>query len=403
MAKHRRRPQAPSGRRPSTRLGRHAAPVRRPNAWYVRLAILAVLVLAIGVADDGGPGPFVTRSGSRLTLFGSTFRFTGMNVWNAAAGAAVDRYCGDATDLSQAAPAFGTGVQVVRVWFFQRLATTPDGRRDWSALDATLKAAREKGLKVVAVLGNQWADCEGYDSASAGYKNEAWYSEGYRSIKPPGLPATYRDWVREVVTRYRNDPTVMLWQMVNEPEDAESQQGTCGPNAAKTLRGFADDVGTLIKHLDHHHLVSVGTAGSGQCGTSRGEYQSLYALPTEDVLEYHDYTSETIPGDQWNGLAVRLQQAKALGKPLLIGEMGVMADKAGGLAGRAALVHQKLDAQFGAGVQGVLLWAWRAQSAGGSDEKGYSIGPRDPVLTPLANVARQIGARLPNSRGYPQG
>jgi mannan endo-1,4-beta-mannosidase len=399
VAKHLRRPQALPGRRRGERAGRHAAQVGQPGSRLIRLALLVVLLLAIAVSDGWGPGPFVTRDGSRLMLGGSTFRFTGMNVWNAAAGAAGNRYCGDPTDLNQAAPAFGSGVQVVRVWFFQRLATTPDGRRDWSAFDATLKAAREKGLRVVAVLGNQWADCEGYDSAAAGYKNEAWYSGGYRAVRPAGLPATYRDWVREIVTRYRNDPTVMLWQMVNEPEDAESQQGTCGSNAAKDLRSFASDVGGLIKHLDHHHLVSVGTAGSGQCGTSRSEYQSLYALPTEDVLEYHDYALEPIPGDQWNGLAVRLQQAKALDKPLLIGEVGVVADQAGGLSGRAALVHRKLDAQFGAGVGGVLLWAWRAQSSGGSDEHGYSIGPRDPVLVPLAAVARQIGARPPNASG----
>lgn len=351
-----------------------------------------MLLTTVGVADASGDGQFVTRSGSRLMLNGSTFRFTGLNVWNAAGSAAGGRYCGDSTDLNVAAPSLGAGVGVVRVWFFQRLATTPGGQRDWSAFDQAVEAAREHGLKVVAVLGNQWADCEGYPTAASGYKSEAWYSGGYREVRPPGLPATYREWVREVVTRYRDNPTIMLWQMMNEAEDAQSLEGPCGPAAARHLRDFASDISGLIKRHDRHHLVSVGTAGSGQCGTSRGDYQALYAIPTVDVAEYHDYSPEPIPGDRWNGLAERLRQANELDKPLMVGEMGVVADQAGGLRGRAVLVRRKLAAQFAAGVCGVLLWAWRAGSAGGSNPHGYEIGPRDPVLAQLADVARLLGA-----------
>ena len=36
------------------------------------------------------------------------------------------------------------------------------------------------------------------------------------------------------------------------------------------------------------------------------------------MCEYHDYNnaSAAMPGDQWNGLAVRISQCNAIGKPM---------------------------------------------------------------------------------------
>jgi hypothetical protein len=102
-----------------------------------------------------------------------------------------------------------------------------------------------------------------------------------------------------------------------------------------------------------------------------------------DLCEYHDYTpNQPIPGDQWNGLQVRLNQCSELGKPLLVGEMGVKPNDVGGtLQARANVVAAKLCAQFNAGVAGVMLWAW---SKDGSLLNNFDIGPGDPVLSVLS-------------------
>ena len=86
-----------------------------------------------------------------------------------------------------------------------------------------------------------------------------------------------------------------------------------------------------IKEVDPNHLVSLGTMGSGQCGTANGDYRMVHE--PVDVCEYHDYDYEgnpsdnadnPIPGDEWNGLAKRLDQCgpSGLDKPLFIGEAG---------------------------------------------------------------------------------
>jgi len=352
-----------------------------------RLLLAGVLLAALGLAGgaSGEENAFVAVSDGRLTLGGSPFTFTGLNVWNAAAPAAAPQFCGAPTDLSSAADQFGSGVQVVRAWFFQRLATSPGGDRDWTALDQALRAAGAHGLKVIAVLGNQWADCEGYSSAADGYKDEDWYRDGYRMTVPPGQRATYEQWVREVVSRYQDDPTIMMWQLVNEPEDASSLGGSCPPRAGAVLRSFARTMGREVKALDPRHLLGMGTIGSGQCGTSDQDYVALNAVPFLDVADYHDYSVDPVPGDRWNGLAARAREMAALGKPLIVGEVGIVPDQVGGTDARAALILLKVFADLRLGASGVLLWAWRPAEAGGTNPSGYDIGPGDPALSALAS------------------
>lgn len=216
-------------------------------------------------------------------------------------------------------------------------------------------------------------------SAPDVFKDEGWYAEGYRREQPPGTPATYREWVQEAVARYRDDPTILAWQLVNEADPKTSENGTCPDSAAVVLRAFASDMSQLVKSIDSNHLLSVGTIGSGQCGAAGDEYQALHRIEQVDVCEYHDYSPDAMPGDQWNGLARRLEQCGELGKPLFVGEMGV--SSGAGLDERAARFDVKLDAQLAAGAAGVLLWRWAPEPAVGAS---LDIAAGDPALGVLA-------------------
>jgi hypothetical protein len=89
-----------------------------------------------------------------------------------------------------------------------------------------------------------------------------------------------------------------------------------------------------------------------------------------------------MPGDQFNGLQVRLDQCATLDKPLFVGETGIKPSEVGGtLQARADAFGAKLEAQMEAGVVGELVWAW---SSLGSTVDDYDVGPDDPVLDVLA-------------------
>lgn len=330
------------------------------------------------------PLHYVGRDSTELTLDGKPFRFTGLNIFNAANLDAASCWYpwGRGEALDQALSNIGPGQTVFRAWFFQRMATV-NGRRDWSGFDHTLAVARSHGERVLVTLGNQWKDCEG---RGAIFKTEDWYQHGYRDRPAPGLPLSYRDWVAAVVSRYRDDGTILAWQLMNEPSDPVRASGGCSPTAAATLQAFASDMGGLIKRLDPTHLVSVGTLGGGECGSAGDDYQALSRIPEIDLCNFHDYSPATpaAPPQHMDLLEQRLRQCRAVGKPLIISEAGLTVRDAGSLRARARVFSARLNAWFKAGVSGVLLWELGAPSDAGS--RSYPILPGDPLLSVLAGI-----------------
>lgn len=328
----------------------------------------------VAPAVGGGPAPsgFVTRIGKDLFLDGKLYKFTGLNLfganssWLGWGGYGVNWNDGD--KLATALTSWGPGKEAFRAWFWQGF-TNNNGKRDWSRFDKTLQVAASKGYRVIATLSDQGGSGQDY----GGWKTVDWYTSGYKSIDPGAL-TSYRDFVAEVVTRYRDNPTVLMWQMVNEAETSYPAYGSCVTGGAAALRGWAHDIAQLIKSIDTNHLVSIGTIGSGQCGATGNDYKLLHDSPNVDLCEYHDYSADSpIPGDSSNGMQLRIDQCKALNKPLFVGEAGIKSSR----TDRPQLFDAKLKAQFPAGVVGFVVWSWDSSD-------GYQLlGISDPSLAVL--------------------
>lgn len=364
---------------------------RRLRRAPARARLVGLVLAVLLLASCGGAWPrpdVVSADGPRFHRGGQGVPLVGVNVYNAASrgNCWYDMRSRLGGTLDRIAEASGGSATVIRVWFFQRLATV-EGRRDWTELDRVLATARARGFMVIPVLADQWGACEADDGSGDGYKNRGWYEAGYRKVRDR-MPSSYRDWVREVVTRYRDDPTVALWSLVNEAEAAESRSGSCTPRGHRALAAFADDMSAVVQDADPAHLLGLGTIGEGQCGASGDEYRRLHDAPAIDVCEYHDYDEpeDPMPGDDTNGLAVRIAECASLGKPLLVGESGIDPDEVGGLESRADLMRAKADAQFRAGAGGFLLWGWVAPGEVSGDP--YGIGPGDPVMSVLGAFDR---------------
>ena len=359
-----------------------------------------------GVSASVDPaGGFVTRSGQQLLLNGAQYRFTGINIYNANS---VNNYwytMGTGSALDAALTAAGPGKNVFRAWFGQWLANPAGAGLDFSVFDHTLAVARAHGYKVIVTL----ADQEGtWDDGINKTLDSGWYQGGYRTAVSTAASSwgarntlTYRDFVLRVVDRYRNDPTVLMWQLVNEAETKKAD-GSCSEATsdagAVAVRGFADDMSRSIKAVDGNHLVSLGTIGTGQCGTSGSRFLDVHSPVGIDLTEMHDYVAgQAIIGDQWNGMALRLAQSKQLNKPLFVGELGVDPTAVGGVNARARIVKDKLTAQFAAGVVGVVAWEWRNPGQSGGDP--YVIDAGDPELSSL-QLSQYVSLPSPAAGGW---
>jgi hypothetical protein len=336
-------------------------------------------------APSTTPGGFVGASGTRLTLDGSPYRFAGVNLYNANSRDNCWYPLGYGDDDLAGALKLVPEVDAFRAWFYQGLALT-NGQRDWRAFDHTLAVAAEQGKHVVVQLSGQGGDCGDYPRDVQ--KTDDWYRTGYRSAPALAGFTSYREWVAEFVARYASNRTILAYQLVGEAEAPSDQRGTCAEDtAAAALRAFVDDMGALVKSIDANHLVTLGVIGTGQCGTSGTNYTFVHASRGLDLCTTEDYGKPTaaMPGDQWNGMQVRLTQCGGLGKPLFVQESGIKLDaEAGGsTATRASLFADKLRTQFGAGVVGELLWDYVAPHDpiyGGGDSRGYDLLPGDPAI-----------------------
>jgi mannan endo-1,4-beta-mannosidase len=347
---------------------------------------------ALTATTSNAPAGFVTRSGQQLLLNGQPYFFTGINIYNANS---VNNYwytMGTGSALDQALTDIGSDIKVMRAWFGQWLANPHGTGIDWTIFDHTISTAAAHGFKVIVTFADQDGS---WDDGIHKTLDSNWYQSGYKTQVSNVASSwgavnsmTYKDFVGTVVNRYKNDPTVLMWQLINEAETKNSD-GTCPTSTddagRDALRAFADDMGAYVKGLDPNHLVSLGSIGSGQCGMSGDRYGYVHASPYIDLLEMHDYvaTSNGLWGDAFNGVQKRFNDAAALNKPLFFGESGMdPSDPAvGGTTNRASMLKQKWTAQFNAGAVGLVAWEWRNAGQTGGDQ--YTIPAGDPVVDSL--------------------
>ena len=323
----------------------------------------AMLHFRPAVPQPEDPG-FVTVRDGRLYLGGERFRFVGVNVYSLASfpPGSGKYFCGrahsdrDVAEIMSEVAAMGGGV--IRLSAYQAFT---EGGTDFSRLDLIVSEARRHGLRLILTLENQWSDC-----TAGGYKRPDWYRSGYRSPYG-GYPLSFVDYVRLIVSRYRDEPAILMWQVMNE---AESVTGW-GAAAPAELLAFAGHMAALVKSLDHRHPLSLGTNSIDRPGTDRDDFSALADVVAVDVIDAHDYDDELepLPGDVREALVI----AGLAGKPFFIGEVGIQSPPFS-RERRSELTRRKLEAAWNADVDGILIWSYRA-----GDGTNRDFDARDPL------------------------
>ncbi len=358
---------------------------------------------------------YLKRNGTHLRLFGQPYTFTGINAYSIASLNGINAGCGGQIDDLDVLFSTLRPNSIVRFWGWQGSMVTNVKTKlpDWTGIDRVISTAAKYNQRVIISLSDQAGTCD-----DGRWKDMAWYNGGFKQVyNPTGLtPLSYWDFVQLIVTRYKDSPTIAMWELVNEPESANCMPGYNGTGcyghqscpdssaAAKSLRYFFDTVGGKIKELDPNHLVESGVIGTGQCGADNWNYQYIHESPGIDIASYHDYGDHDspMPGDQWNGLQIRLNQMQKIQKPLIIGEAGMLAQDNStvcmNFAARRDKIEAKMNKQFRAGVVGYIPWSWASDNAGVCN---YDIPPTDPLVKLLHDVPLREVTPLPTPTGKP--
>jgi mannan endo-1,4-beta-mannosidase len=214
----------------------------------------------------------------------------------------------------------------------------------------------------------------------------------------------FRSYVKSIVTRkntsngrlYSNDPTIMSWQLANEPRPGTGGSGA--PNVLPYYYTWINETAGYLKSLDTNHLVCSGN--EGLAGSLQSEECVLTAHRSKniDYLTIHLWPlnwgwfnpkqfEETLPPSIEKAtayIAKHIQYARELIKPMVMEEFGIGRDNSEYALGTPTTARDRYyrkifamlydSARAGTPVAGSNFWGWggegRAQNADFMWKKG---------------------------------
>jgi mannan endo-1,4-beta-mannosidase len=396
---------------------------------------LTICVLAVALSSCSflssvaGKDEFIRVRGTQLILHGQPYHFAGTNMWYGAYLGSPGP-TGDRARLVReldALKAFGfTNIRICAATeesairrsvkpAFQRAPGVVDDSL-LQGLDFLLAEMGKRHMRAVLYLGNYWEWSGGFSQYNVWTGQETvdpedttkgWHAfmdfstTFYTNQKALEF---FRNYVRLVVTRtnsvnglaYTADPTIMAWQLVNEPRPG--RDGDPGKNNLPVFYQWVEETAELIHQLDTNHLVSAGSEGIVGTLQSEEYYKRAYATPGIDYLNLHLWPlnwgwfkpqqwEETLPQTELNALAYITRHfplARALGKPIVMDEFGLGRDGGEILPGTPTRARDRYyarictfladSARAGAPIGGSNFWAWGGEGAARHPDGMWQLG-----------------------------
>ena len=211
---------------------------------------------------------------------------------------------------------------------------------------------------------------------------------------------------------YKDDPTIMAWELANEPECGDSGSPTSGNCTNVTIVNWITQAAKYVKSIDSNHLVAVGDEGyfcSPSCASNGVDSESFSNVQDIDLVGFHLYPDSWGESIAWSEdyINQHLAEAKSLGKPLYMGEFGLLSGNA-----KVSIYNDWTNLIFnslGSGNEagsGAMFWdvlpgtpaPSAAESASAFDE--YAGSPVLSLMSDFAQTMAGSAQQLPPVAGY---
>lgn len=221
-----------------------------------------------------------------------------------------------------------------------------------AGLDYFMNELRERDMTAVLYLNNSWEWSGGYsvylqwsghgDAVVPAVDGWPAYMEYVKQFpQSDSAKALFANHVNYIVSRtnrynqikYVDDPTIMSWQIGNEPRAFSDE------NKEPFARWMAN-VAAQIKSLDPNHMVSSGSEGSWGCEMDMNLFEKIHADPNINYLNIHiwPYNWSWVKADSLKELLPRAKEntkkyiddhmviARKYSKPIVLEEFGFPRD-----------------------------------------------------------------------------
>lgn len=162
------------------------------------LALLGWLVIGVILISGGGQAreeSFVTTCGLKFCLNDEEFKFVGVNI------ADLLSYSHAEMD-SVFEKSSGLGIKVIRV-YLDNGEELEGLRKKTPDFDHMLTLAEKHNIRIIMTL-TWWGGMP--------------QSYGMNFFSDEKAQKKYKEWVKSIITRYKDNPYVFSWELINEPE-----------------------------------------------------------------------------------------------------------------------------------------------------------------------------------------
>ncbi|MGZ4132428.1 MAG: glycoside hydrolase 5 family protein [Actinomycetota bacterium] len=299
----------------------------------------------------------------------------------------------DAAFASMAA----AGMDTVRIDLLWAAVESEPGKLDeahLTVLDEVLDAARRHGLLLhpTFFIGGEVGDA---------YWDVPW-RDGRHPHRDPELLALQAAHVRAVARRWRGDPTIVAWDLTDEPPLWIFRDTT-----DDDARGWTATLVDALRDEDPTHLITIGTSGQE---VGAGPFRADVVAERLDfacVHPYPIYQEELYPDALLSprmtlAAAFETALASSAGKPVMVHEYG--ASSAQFDPERIAAYDRLLTwSSFGRGAIGYYAWCWTDAEPAAFGHVPYVRQPHETqfgvtdhtgTLRPRGRVLADAAARL---------
>ncbi|WP_165953081.1 glycoside hydrolase 5 family protein [Pedobacter changchengzhani] len=393
------------------------------STYFAMLAVSALLFSCSAKKN------FVKVNGANFTVNNKPYYFVGANFWYGAYLGADTDYGNRERLVRELNQLQKLGVKNLRIVAaseesdFKVPLTPPFQYKNGTynekllqGLDFLLSEMKKRDMHAVLMLNNYWDWTGGmqqyvswttgervYDPANV--KTDTWdqamkhSATFYTNEKAQAL---YRKYINMIINRkniytnkiYKNDPTVMTWQLANEPRPSTAGDPV---ESMKIFSKWVDDVAGYIHSLAPNQLVSTGGEGS------QGNLNKLdYALQSQsskhiDYMTFHMWPKNWgwYKADQPEMMESALAKTKKyidehvdlavkLNKPTVVEEFGFVRDNEKFAAESPTVARDKYyrfilellkkSADEGKPLAGMNFWAWGGEGRGQEKDFMWKMG-----------------------------
>ncbi|KAF0140898.1 MAG: mannanase [Stygiobacter sp.] len=376
---------------------------------------------------------FIRVRGTQFELDGKPYYFVGTNLWYGCYLGASDEF-GDrerlireldnlqAIGVTNLRILAGSETSYIKKSLQPTIQIEPGVYNDQllEGLDFLLAEMRKRNMHAVVLLNNYWEWSGGF----AAYNNWTNFGEAidpyvqtnrwgdfmnytasfYSNEKGNEL---FRNFILKIITRqnkftgdyYSEDPTIMAWQLANEPRPG--QAGSLANNI-NAFCNWIDQTAQYIKSIDPNHLVTTGSEGVIGSLQRDSVYIKAHESKFIDYATFHVWAKNwewydskqpeaTFPTAEANALDyfnTHMKFARFLNKPVTMEEFGLGRNLESCDPNSSTEYRDKYykimlnvvhDSAFaGAPIAGANFWAWGGEGRGKNQDNVWRKG--DPFV-----------------------